>query len=418
MTDAITLFIEEARAVTVVDAALALGIEITNKNYAGPCPSCGGTDRFSINPSIPAFNCRQCGGKGRDGISLMALSGHHDVSTRVGFLSACSDALGRPIPEEGERESDEDRRARLERIAQRKRINAENAAKADKSQNDFRQREVERARGIWLKASDIGTPSPLSDYLYFRTGFCMHEAVFANLRLALNCTYWHGRDERGFEIAHYTGPAMIAPFVNLDGRITGCHQTWIDLRNKPKYRANLGFGDDGSPLPAKKMRGTKRGSLIPLCGLMTATRWVGGEGIENGLAIAGAEDFRADTFYFAAGDLGNLAGPADPKSAFSHPYLAKEGKGGRIVRTRVQGPVPKPGQQPDEAMQIPDHVMELVLLADGDSEPVMTAAAMARAEERFSREGRATETWWPPEGSDFSKLMTTHLGIGHLGIGE
>jgi hypothetical protein len=252
MSDAITLFIEEARAVTVVDAALALGIEVTNKNYAGPCPSCGGTDRFSINPSIPAFNCRQCGGKGRDGISLMALAGHHDVSTRVGFLSACSDAIGRPIPEEGERESDEERRARLERIAERKRINAENAARADKSQNDFRQREIDRARGIYLKAPETPLTIELEKYLFFRTGFRMHEAVFDNLRLAPSCTYWHGRDDRGFEMPHYTGPAMIAPYVNLDGRITGCHQTWIDLRNKPKYRANLGIGDNGSPLPTKK----------------------------------------------------------------------------------------------------------------------------------------------------------------------
>ncbi len=412
MSDPITFFIEEARSVTVIDAAVALGIiasDKVTKNHAGPCPYCGGKDRFSISPAAGAFNCRQCGGKGRDGISLMALANHHDTSTREGFLAACADALGQPVPDEEQRESEEDRQARLERIEERKRINKANAEKANKDQDWFRQREVEKARGIWLRAPEYPETDLLRQYLYLRTGFQMHDGVFANLRLLPNSTYWHGKDGRGFEIAHYTGPAMVAPFVNLDMRITGCHQTWIDIRRAPKFRADLGGDEDGNPLPAKKMRGTKKGSLIPLFGLMASARWVGGEGIENGLAIAGAEGFRGDTFYFAAGDLGNLAGPADPKSAFAHPTLTKQSSNGRTIRQRVPGPVPKPDMAPDEALQITEHVTQLVLLADGDSEPVFTASAMARAEERFSRDGRAIETWWPPEGADFSKLMTSHL---------
>ncbi|MDK4713006.1 primase-helicase zinc-binding domain-containing protein [Rhizobium sp. CNPSo 4039] len=412
MSDSITRFIEEARTVTVIEAALSLGIIAADKvtrNHAGPCPYCGGKDRFSISPTAGAFNCRQCGGKGRDGISLMALANHHDTSKREGFLAACADALGQSVPEDAERESEADRQARLERIEERERINRENAEKANKDQDWFRQREIERARGIYLKAPEITTSDLLRQYLYRRTGFQMHDGVFANLRLLPSSTYWHGKDDRGFEIARYTGPAMIAPFVNLDMRITGCHQTWIDISRAPKFRADLGIDEDGNPLPAKKMRGTKKGSLIPLFGLMASARWVGGEGIENGLAIAGAEGFREDTFYFAAGDLGNLAGPADPKSSFAHPTITKQSANGRTIRQRVPGPVPKPDMAPDEALQIPDHVAQLVLLADGDSEPVFTASAMARAEERFSRDGRAIETWWPPEGSDFSKLMTSHL---------
>ncbi len=412
MNDAITHFIEEARSVTVIEAAVALGViasDKVTKNHAGPCPYCGGKDRFSISPTAGAFNCRQCGGKGRDGISLMALAHHHDTSTREGFLAACADALGQDVPDEAQRESEADRLARLERIAERKRLNDEAAEKASKDQDRFRQREMEKARGIWLKAPEVLSSDLLRQYLYRRTGFQMHEGVFANLRLLPNSTYWHGKDARGFEIAHYSGPAMVAPFVNLDMRITGCHQTWIDIGRPPKFRADLGIDDDGNPLPSKKMRGTKKGSFIPLFGLMASLRWVGGEGIENGLAIAGAEGFREDTFYFAAGDLGNLAGPADAKSSFSHPTITKQSANGRTIRQRVPGPVPKPDMAADEAMQIADHVTQLVLLADGDSEPVFTASAMARAEDRFSREGRAIETWWPPEGSDFSKLMTSHL---------
>ncbi len=413
MIDAIDLFIEEARVVTVTGAAKMLGIQHRdavyvgddNRNYAGPCPSCGGKDRFSINVRMQAFNCRQCGGKGRDGISLMALANHHNLHQRKGLLGACADVLGREVPDADQRETDKDRQDRLDRIAERKRQNEEQAQAAGDQQNAFREREVRKARGIWLQSPER-PDALLGEYLYRRTGYRMHEAVFANLRLAPNCTYWHGRDNRGFEIAFYSGPAMVAPFVNVEGAITGCHQTWIDIRNPPKFRAKL-LDADGSPLPAKKMRGVKRGSFIPLFGLMTSARWVGGEGIENGLSIAGAEGFRADTFYFAAGDLGNLCGPADPKSSFAHPHETMQDRRGRIRAVRVQGPVPKQDQAPDEAMRIPDHVDHLVMLADGDSEPIMTAAAMARAEARFDRQDREIEIWWAPVGQDFSELMAS-----------
>ncbi len=87
------------------------------------------------------------------------------------------------------------------------------------------------------------------------------------------------------------------------------------------------------------MRGSKKGGLIPLAGHPRMERWVGGEGIENTLAVARAENLRPDTFYFAAGDLGNLSGPADPASRFAHPTLKKEDTKGRLRAVMVQGPV-------------------------------------------------------------------------------
>lgn len=404
MSMAIDAFIEEARAVTVLDAAVQLKIPVTSKPYAGPCPHCGGKDRFSINPTLQAFNCRQCGGKGRDGIALMALAHQHDLGLRSGFLGACADALGRSVPEDGERETHEQQRERLARISAQRERNASASQASEAQQRDFRARAVSQARGLYLQAPARPVSPILDEYLYLRTGFRMHDAVYANLRLQPNATYWHGRDDRGYEVAFYAGPAMIAPFVTLDGLVTGSHQTWIDLRNSPKFRARL-LADDGQPLPAKKMRGAKKGSLIPLFGLMSSRRWVGGEGIENGLAIAGAEAFRPDTFYFAAGDLGNLAGPADPSSSFLHPSVKLADKRGRLRRITVAGPLPKPDQAVDDAMQVAPHVTQLVLLADGDSEIVATAAAMARAEARMSETGRSIETWWPPAETDFAELM-------------
>jgi hypothetical protein len=408
----VDLFIEEARAVTVLEAAQMLGIRHANsepltpyRNYAGPCPACGGNDRFSINTRINAFNCRQCDGKGRDGIALMALAGHHNVATRGGLLAACADALGKPVPDEDERETEEDRAARLQRIVDRKRRNEEQAAQNEIRQNEFREREINQARGIYLAAQD-DTDGMVSDYLLRRTGFKAVPEVFANLRYAARLTYWHGKDDRGYPAERYCGPAMVAPIVNLDCRIIGCHQTWIDIGREPKFRPELGADEKGEPLPTKKMRGVKKGGLVPIFGLMTATRWVGGEGIENGMAIAGAEGFREDTFYFAAGDIGNLAGPADAKSNFKHPSIKRTDTRGRERAVTIQGPEPRADQGTDDAMQVPEHVESLVLLADGDSEIVFTAAAMARAEKRMAREGRRVTTIWPPEGRDFADCMT------------
>tara|TARA_R110000751_G_scaffold97531_1_gene189808 strand:+ start:395 stop:661 length:267 start_codon:yes stop_codon:yes gene_type:complete len=79
---------------------------------------------------------------------------------------------------------------------------------------------------------------------------------------------------------------------------------------------------------------------------------------------------------------------------------------GRERSVTIQGAEPRPDQSPEDAMQVPDHVDSLVLLADGDSEIVFTAAAMARAEKRLAREWRRVTTIWPPQGRDFADCMT------------
>ena len=148
------------------------------------------------------------------------------------------------------------------------------------------------------------------------------------------------------------------------------------------------------------MRGLKKGYLIPICGNMSAQRWVGGEGIENAASVAGFEGFRADTFYFSAGDLGNLAGPADRRAGRSEAVVDASGK-----KIRVH-PHPKPDQVPTDGVQIPDHVSALILLADGDSDFYSTAAAMARAKTRQVKDGRDISIWWPPQGTDWAGLLS------------
>ncbi|MER8506689.1 P4 alpha zinc-binding domain-containing protein [Mesorhizobium sp. M0894] len=405
MSEAIKLFIEDARAVSIEEAAkiMRLTFKRTGVEHPQPCPHCFGTDTFSFNTKKEKWNCRAGGIGGNDAIGMAAHCEGLDIKSREGLLEACSVVLDRDIPDEGERESDEDRAARKKRLEERRLQNdADAAARAD-SQAEFREKERAKARGIYEAAAPVGRHGrPVADYLEARG--CGQIGPAQWLRYASDLPYWHGQDERGRPLELYSGPAMVAPFIGPDLVAIGCHITWLDLNRPPKYRPQLSDSDTGELLPTKKMRGSKKGGLIPLFGDPSVKRWVGGEGIENGAAFAAWEGFREDTFYFAAGDLGNLAGPADPSSRFAHPTLKKPDAKGVARPVMVAGPIPKRDQDAADAMWVADHVRELVLLADGDSERVMTAAAMARARARHARPGRIIPIVWPRAGYDFSRM--------------
>ena len=59
--------------------------------HVGPCPQCGGDDRFAVNPKEGVWNCRGCG-VGGDVIQLVQ---HLDG---VGFIGACAKLTGEPPP--------------------------------------------------------------------------------------------------------------------------------------------------------------------------------------------------------------------------------------------------------------------------------------------------------------------------------
>ncbi|WP_246687284.1 P4 alpha zinc-binding domain-containing protein [Mesorhizobium sp. B2-5-9] len=405
MSEAIKLFIEDARAVSIEATAKILNLKFraSGSEHPQPCPNCGGTDTFAFNSKKEKWNCRAGGIGGNDGIGMAAHCEDLDVKRRDGFLEACSIVLGLPIPDEGERESDEDRAARLKRLDDRRLQNEADATAKAASQVDFREQERQKARGIYDAAARVGRYGrPVADYLMARG--CGDVGALQWLRYASDLSYWHGQDGRGRPLELHCGPAMVAPFIDRELCAIGCHITWIDLKRPPKYRPVFSDPDTGELLPSKKMRGSKKGGLIPLFGDPQARRWVGGEGIENGAAFGAWEAFREDTFYFAAGDLGNLSGPAEPSSRFAHPTLKKLDAKGVARAVMVAGPIPKADQDADDAMWIGHQVDELVLLADGDSERVMTAAAMARARARHARPGRVIPIVWPRPGYDFSKM--------------
>lgn len=437
MSAEIDSFIEDARAVSIGAAArlLRLDFKASGNEHPQPCPVSGGKDRFSFNTAKNVWHCRHCDVGGKDAIGMAAHCLELDLKRRDGFLEACSAVLDRPIPEGGERESDEDRAARQARIAERQRQAAAEEEKRAAEGNAFRDKERAKAKGIYLAGKKLSGGDPASLYLQARGCGVPGDQWIVYVP---SLPYWHGQGERG-PIAIHEGPGMIAPFVRFASRrvpaaeaacgsggarndarasveaspsaddlaieIIGCHITWIDLDAPPKFRPAIADPETGEALPTKKMRGTKKGGLIPLAGLVSARRWVVAEGIENVLAFARFERLREDTFYCAAGDLGNLAGRADPKSRRKHPSLTRPDRNGKERPVMVAGPIPHPDDGPEDCMPVPDHVDELVLLGDSDSEPVMTVAAMVRANIRHGREGRRIPVVMPRPGTDFAAML-------------
>ena len=69
--------IDRAQAVRIEDEITRRGLKLVGRvEREGPCPVCGGRDRFSINTKKQCLNCRGCGAKG-------------DVIALVRFLDGC-----------------------------------------------------------------------------------------------------------------------------------------------------------------------------------------------------------------------------------------------------------------------------------------------------------------------------------------
>jgi hypothetical protein len=79
----------EAKMIPIEDEIARRSIRLRGKTErCGPCPKCGGDDRFSINTAKQVFNCRACG-KGGDVIALVQ---HLDG---VDFITACETLTGK-----------------------------------------------------------------------------------------------------------------------------------------------------------------------------------------------------------------------------------------------------------------------------------------------------------------------------------
>jgi hypothetical protein len=87
----LALAIEQAKRADILDVAKRLGAKLRKggSEWIGPCPKCGGRDRFAINPKKHIFNCRGCA-TGGDVISLTRLVHDWDFIEAVEFVNGQS----------------------------------------------------------------------------------------------------------------------------------------------------------------------------------------------------------------------------------------------------------------------------------------------------------------------------------------
>jgi phage/plasmid primase-like uncharacterized protein len=110
MNAAYELWVERARAVPIERELDRRGVQLDGKiEKCGPCPVCGGDDRFSINVKKRVWNCRQCG-VGGDVIKLVE---HLDGCE---FIAACTTLTGEPPPPKAKKANGKDHASKTRKV--------------------------------------------------------------------------------------------------------------------------------------------------------------------------------------------------------------------------------------------------------------------------------------------------------------
>jgi len=356
----------EAKAMPIREVVDRLGIDglrPAGAELVGPCPLCGGTDRFGVNLRSHRFLCRRCGIAGGDTVALvMAVEG-------LGFRAAL-DWLCGPA-----REIDPAERARRDALARK--AEEERAAEAQR----YRDLAMRDARTIWARAvRDDG--DRLRAYFAARGLSGLDPARLDAIRVLPDHPYV--RKIGGQLVTLHRGPCMVA---RIDGPGADCvavHQTWLAADGRGKARIRHG----GKDYPAKMVRGAKRGGVIRLSD--PCPGWavlVMGEGIETTLTAMLARVF-PDASYWAGVDLGNISG-----------------RMARVEGVKWSG---LPDMDDAEAFVPPPWVRRLVLIEDGDSHPAMTRAKLLSGARRAMRlrPGLKAQIVRAGDGVDLNDLVT------------
>lgn len=358
--------LDEARAMAIGDIAALLaigGLVRTGREMIGPCPICGGTDRFAINTQKGVFQCRQCGARG-DGIEL------------VRWLRGCSlpGALTWLCGESREISAEE----RAARARKAEAARQETAAEAERRRRDA----IRQAKRIWRE----GRPaegSPVRDYLALRGfGRDLLPVLPRCLRYHPDLPYMQRGPDGWVEV--HRGPAMLAAIQQPSDDGTAVHRTWFDL-SRPRGKARIEHG--GALLAVKKSWGSKKGAAIRLH--TPVAPWdvlVMAEGIETTLTALVAGLYPGAAFW-AGIDLGNISGRMQRGPGLMHAGLPDLGD--------------------TEAFVPPPWVRRLVLVEDGDSDPRLTRAKLQagarRAMERVP--GLSAQVVPCPPGVDLNDVL-------------
>ena len=356
----------EAQAIPIGDIVHRLdlgGLHRVGSELVGPCPVCGGRDRFGVNVQRGVFNCRRCE-VGGDGIKLVEFVLGADFKAALAWLVGERDLALDPAEAERRRRQAEARKRRQDEYARRKR----EGARAE-------------ARRIWQEARPA-TGTLVHDYLERRgiTRVLLPQLpVSVRFHPALPYMVADGKVWREL----HRGPAMVAAIQAPDKKLIGVHRTWIDLA-RPKGKTVLEY--NGEVMPAKKVHGSKKGGAIRLHTPPGATMMVMGEGIETTLTAMVADAY-PNAAYWCGVDLGNMAG------------RRKLGRGLKYAGL--------PDMSDEEAWVPPPWVKRLIFIQDGDSDPRLTRAKLESGLRRAMalRPGLRGQIVHAGEGRDLNDVL-------------
>lgn len=367
----------EARALPLREIADSLGLQLRRQGgeMVGPCPACGGTDRFAISLPKNVWNCRRCA-RGGDAIALVMLA------TGCDFRAALERLCGPP----GSLAPDPAELARRQAKAEASRRQREREAEK------YRRAALDAARAIWRQSRPLGEVAagcgPVA-YLALR-GIDLRAPADGATPPLPACLRYHA--ELPYMVQDATarrewrevwrGPAMVAAVQGPDDRLCAVHRTWFDL-DRPRGKARILDGD--RELKSKESRGSIKGGSIRLWTPRGATVMAMGEGIETTYTawMAGARDWA----YWAGVSLGNMAGRR----------LSGEGR-------RFMG---LPDLTDRAAFVPPPWVRRLVLIQDGDSEARSTRAQLLACARRAMalRPGLTAAIVHAGEGRDLNDIV-------------
>lgn len=355
----------EAQALPIAEIAgrlgLTSGLRRMSGELVGPCPKCGGHDRFGISLRKGQFLCRRCDIKG-DGISLVRAVLGLDFPAALSWLVGERNDQLDPAEAARRRKVAEEERRRKEKIAARE-----------------RERAIRQAFATWQEGQPI-TSTPVADYLALRGLQALAERAPSSLRFHPALPYMVQVDRHWLEV--HRGPAMLAEIVGPGGFI-GLHRTWLDL-SQPKGKARIEHA--GEVLAAKKTLGSVKGGAIRLVFSSGDPTIVMGEGIETtGAAFVSAAYPQAA--YWAGVSLGNMAGQR------------KLGQGLKYAGLPDLGDL--------DAFVPPKQCKRLIFVQDGDSDPKLTRAMLLAGLRRAQalRPGLKGFLVHPGEGRDLNDVI-------------
>lgn len=370
-------WVQRARDADIADVAVRLGARLkkAGRDFHGPCPACGGTDRFIITPAQTEPGKRwMC--RGAEGGDVIAMTMH---VMGCDFLGAVEWITGQPAPS-GKGGTYIDQDVQRERRAER-----EDRRRASIQQEKQEgKRKMQSAQELWDSAVPlIGSPGEA----YFRArGIHVRADLFQDIRFAPSLEYMGYKSPETDELDSLGSfPCVIAAMRNIDGAITAAHRTYLS----PRANAKLTPPGDQTRNKAKKVMGRPQGSMIRL-GLLGPDIAIG-EGIETTLSWFQMYDGPTDYSLAAAYSLDNISGGST--GTVPHPTIP-----GRTIRNGIPD-MDRPGAI------LPDMIEHVTIIGDGDSDGPMTRAALLTAARRWRARGKQVDLSMAAPGKDFNDML-------------